>query len=412
MLLDGVERVLRSLSARTGWFLLVLHLSRIAPPGPRAHHRRVAAAVLDDTAARNDGQLFGLCNGDMALLFRPPDDGTGVSGLIARLFQADVPDLDALRTLWPLPAAADQARAYIHARLADSEPSPPMIEASASATASAAALLQTASINELLIRHTAIHLRPSRNDRIVPLFHTVSVSAAAVEARIRAAGPTVDAALLGHVVARFDQMMLHTLPDDVGAPDDKAGLHLRLTLGGVLSEAFAEFATSRAPGHRPVDVEVPFIEMVADPKGGLLARERLRLAGMRLVVSGLTDQILLASRPAVLEPHFMLLDWRPGISAEPGLASAVDRCGRERLVLSQCADEAALTWGLALGIQRFQGRFVDMLLAAARLRACDQAHGCTLRQCQARSAAIGSTIRGDCRNPPLLDRGLPAVGRR
>ena len=45
-------------SSDPGWVALALHLSRLPPPAPRPHHRRIARAVLDDAAARQGGPLL------------------------------------------------------------------------------------------------------------------------------------------------------------------------------------------------------------------------------------------------------------------------------------------------------------------------------------------------------------------
>jgi hypothetical protein len=58
------------------------------------------------------------------------------------------------------------------------------------------------------------------------------------------------------------------------------------------------------------------------------------------------------------------------------------------VVLHHAETEAALRWGMAQGLRRFQGRHVDAILAAGRILACPQATGCTVRQCMDRGAAI------------------------
>ena len=182
--LDGLERILRAPSGRAlGWSLLALHLSRIPPPGARAHHRRVAAAVLDDAAARSNGQLFALANGDLALLFRPADEGAGVLGTLARLFKADVPDADGLHTLWTLPDAAAPAVAWIRGRVAESDRAPPPPEPPSSTGAIAAmdAVVQTGALSDLVHRQTAVLLRPGHAVPVVPLFREVSISTAVLE---------------------------------------------------------------------------------------------------------------------------------------------------------------------------------------------------------------------------------------
>ncbi len=419
-LLEGAERILRAPSGRAlGWALLALHLSRIPPPGPRAHHRRVAAAVLDDAAARGNGQLFALANGDMALLFRPADEGAGVLGVLARLFKADMPDADALRTLWPLPDAGAAAVAWIRSRVAESDraPPPPEPPSSTSAIAAMDAVVQSGALSDLMHRQTAILLRPGRAIPVTPLFREVSISTAVLEARIAGGNATADPFLFNHLAARLDHRMLGALQQDVPRGGmlstglGVAALHVNLTLAGILSPEFAQFASACAPAiaaGRRIGVEVPFVEAFADVNSFILARERLRLAGLHLVLDGVTHQVLSVTSPAALEPSLVKLSWSPAMAeAGPELRDAVARTGPDRVLLHRADSEAAIAWGMSHGIMRFQGRYVDAMLASARLRACPAGKGCTVRQCIERASATGPAGRAGCRNLPLLDQGGP-----
>ena len=420
-LLDGVARILRQSGGKPGWMLLVLHLSRIPPPGPRAHHRRVAAAVLDDAAGRSSGQLFALGNGDMALLFRPGDGGEAASGLIARLFQGDAPDMAALRSVWPLPEAGLAALDYVHARVTEGGLAPPLPEPQASAGTIAAIdeLVQTAPLAELMHRQTAILLRPGQPDPMTPLYREVAISTMALEARLAASGQAqADPFLFSHLMAQLDRRMLSALLSDVPGRGvlsgglDMAALHVNLSLAGILSDRFAALAQACqrpiADGLR-IAIEIPYVEVFADPKAFVLARERLRLARMRLVLDGMTHHALLITAPAALKADLVKLSWSPAmVDCGAGLRTAIAALGAKRVVLHRAEGESALAWGLGHGINRFQGRYVDQMLAAERLRGCSQTRGCTLRQCSDRAASTCGSARGGCGNLALLDMAAPS----
>ncbi len=427
-LLDAVERILRAPPGRLlGWSLLALHLSRIPPPGPRAHHRRVAATVLDDAASRCSGQLFALPNGDMALLFRPTDAGAALLDILARLFKADVPDAGGLRSLWPLPNATLPTLTWLAERVAegDQAPMPPEPPSNTGAVAAMDAVVQTGALSDLMHRQTAILLRPGRTVPVVPLFREVTISTAVLEARIAGGQAMADPFLFSHLAARLDRRMLGALKDDVPGGGllsmglGAAALHVNMTLAGILSTGFANFASACpqaiAAGLR-IGVEVPFVEAFADIKSFILARERLRLAGLHLVLDGVSHHALMVTSPAVLKPSLVKLNWSPAMTAAGAdLRDAVLRLGADRIVLHRAESEAAIAWGLSHGITRFQGRYVDAMLAAERLRACPAANGCTMRQCRERASATGPAGRAGCRNVTLLDLGAPiyleAVGR-
>lgn len=419
-LLDGIERILRQGAPRNaGWALLALHLARIPAPGARAHHRRVAAAVLDDAAARGNGQLFALTNGDMALLFRPGETATPLLSVLARLFMADVPQSDQLYSLWPLPDAVQPALAYVTARVKEGETAVPLPEPQSSTSAIAAmdGIVQTGALSDLMHRQTAILLRPGNPVPLVPLFREVAISTAVLEARIVGGNATADPFLFSHLASRLDHRMLGDLRQDIPGGGllslglGAAALHINMTLAGILSQGFAHFATACAAAIQAglrIGVEVPFVEAFADINAFILARERLRLAKLHLILDGVTHHALLSSTPGMLEPSLLKLNWSPSIKGVgPELAEAVARLGPDRIVLHRCESEAAIGWGLKQGIARFQGRYIDAMLAAERLRACPHATGCTLRQCSERASATGPAGRSGCRNLPLLDLGAP-----
>ena len=418
-----MERILRAPPGRlVGWAVLALHLSRIPPPGARSHHRRVAAAVLEDAAARGAGQLFALANGDMALLFRPPDGGVAITAVLGRLFQADVPDEAALRSLWLLPHAAAQALDYIRARVTEGDRADPTPEPQVNAGTIAAReeVVQTSALPDLMHRQTAVLLRPGHKAPLAPLYREVAISTAVLEARIAAVGQAnADPFLFSHLGARLDVRMLTALRDDVpgggllsGGLATQAALHVNLTMAGILSASFVAFATACQEALRAgfaIGAEIQLVEAFADSKAFVLARERLRLAGLRLILDGVSHHALALTSPGTLEPALVKLSWTSAIpAAGPGLQDSIARLGPDRLVLCRADSEAAIAWGLSVGIRRFQGRYIDAMLAAERLRHCKHATGCALRQCIERASATGPAARTGCRNTQLLDFGAPA----
>lgn len=422
-LLDRIDRVLRAPAGRlTGYALLALHLSRAPQASVQIHHRRVVAAVLEDAATRQEGQLFVLGNGDMALLFRPVDGAQALLAVLTRLFKAAVPEPAGLYSLWPLPQSAPGALAFVLEMVREGERSPPAPEPQASTGAIAAmdGIVQHGLLSDLMHRQTAILLRPGQPIPMVPLFREVAIATAVLEARIVGGHAAADPFLFNHLAARLDHRMLKDLQRDVPAGGllsmglGSAALHINMTLAGILSQGFANFASAcpaaLSAGLR-IGVEVPFVEAFADIKSFILARERLRLAGLHLVLDGVTHQVLMLTSPGVLKPSLVKLSWSPAMrTAGPELAAAVALLGPERIVLHRSDGEAAIGWGLSHGITRFQGRYVDAMLAAARLKACPSAASCTLRQCRERASATGTGGRAGCRNLGLLDLAAPIHG--
>lgn len=415
-LLEAVERALR---APHGRMALVLHLSSMARPAPRAYHRRIARAVMDDAAQRHSGQVFALHNDDLLLLFRSEDAGIPVVQTLARLFLVDVPDAARVTTLWSLARHGAAVLQYAQTRLLDAVPDPTLDEPVGSAHAIDAieSIVQHSRLSDLTQRQTAVLLVPGSQARLRPLFREITFSVAVLEARIAAVGQAyADPFLFRHLASRLDGRMLDALRQDLqvngpltaGAREHGPMLHLNLTLAGILSDRFAQFAAAcRAVGAR-IGIEVSLVEACADAEAFMTARTRLRLAGLALVLDGVSHHALMLTTPMVLEPDLVKLDWSPQLpEAGSAIEKAVMALGSDRVVLHRAETEEALSWGLAHGIRRFQGRHVDTMLAAGRIGACAHGGGCSLRQCSERSSATGPGGRAGCSNPALLDAASP-----
>ena len=107
-LLAAAQRAARTPRARVA---VALHLSRLPTPGPRPYHRRIALAVLKETAQHHDGEVFLLAGGDAVLLCLQHQvspagpriaDPDGLPHIMARLFRADTPPGTGLTTVWAL----------------------------------------------------------------------------------------------------------------------------------------------------------------------------------------------------------------------------------------------------------------------------------------------------------------------
>jgi len=441
-LLDAAQRLARR---PQGWTALALHLSRLCPPAPRPHHRRIAHAMLQDAARRHDGQVHALRNGDIVLLCRtvaPPPGGppraaglpldpAALSGTLARLLQADAPDQSPLISVWPLEQAQDALLSYASACLTDGMAAPaaaPDAPAQVGTVGALGSSIAGGEITGLVQRQIGVVVTSSRGRPLAamqPLYSEVTFPIAALEARLAAGGTAeADPYLFCHLAVRLDARMLALLRREIGtgSPLDAAAprafrsrpapaLHVNLTLPGIVSPGFAQFAAAAHAAAASVGIEVALVEACADPTLFARAGRVVREAGMTLVLDGVSHLSLLLSCPATLQPDVMKLDWSPrllDLRAEERnlIAATLEQQGPDAVVLHHADTEAALRWGLAEGIHRFQGRHVDAMLAAGRMLACPSADGCTLRQCSERAAATEAAGRSLCRNTRLLDAAV------
>ena len=422
----AAERLLHDAAARAARFpqgrvALVVHLSRLHPPAPQPYHVRVARALLADAAGRRDGHLFALGNRDLVLLCAAGGEVLALPALLRRLLCRDAPDPAALVSLWDLQADAAALLAYAAARLVDPAgpvAAPPAGPVTPLALERVAAMLRGAGIDGLMRRQTAALLAPpgAGTAPLRPLFHEVAPSPAALAAVAEEAAPLVaDPCLSQPFAARLDAMLLDWLGAALGGggPADAARrglppLHLNLTLPTLRGAAFADLARRcRAAGAR-LGVEVRLQDAAADPAGFRAARQAAAALGCAVALDGVSHLALLVARPWELPADLIKLDWSPALAHLPAeeqaaLGAALRAAGPARIVLSGAGDEAALRWGGAQGIRRFQGPQVEALLAAARRLSCPAGRGCTRAQCAARATASDAAGRAPCRRPDLLD---------
>jgi hypothetical protein len=422
-LLAAVDRLSR---APQGWSAVALHLSRLLPPGARPHHRRVARAVMQDAARRGDGKVFDLRGGDVVLLAReaaPPP--LGVSEQLRRLFGREAADPAGIVSEWPLPDAGAALLTYVAECLGApqvgvaAEPGVPP----ATLVDAAIAAIGGARPSALLQRQTGVLLDlagGAAGVRMHAHHQELTISLEALEAPGEAPAQLgQDSALLRHLGPVLDQRILQILRDERGRGtplDIAAGVaiaqHLNLSLPGVLSDEFLALATPGRASRRPLGVEIPLVEAVADLAAFARAGERLRQLGARLVLDGVSHLALLLAHPAALGADLLKLEWSPQMAELPvgersALVRALTAADPARIILYQADSEAAVRWGLAQRIRMFQGRHIDQMLAVQRMIGCPGAAACTPRQCVERAAVTGGAVRASCTNLPLLDAGLP-----
>ena len=423
---DAVQRTLRTKHER--WAALALHLSRLPGPAPRPHHVRIARAVIDDAASRREGQVFTLATGDIVLLFPAADGGVGLATTLARLFAPDAPDADRLLSRWLLPADMPAMFAFLEqlpdgplAGIAAAGSDLPGPDAGLAAVASISRAVQPGRITDLMERQTGVLVALAGLTRVVPLFRELRFALPLLEARAAAAGHVTAAPFLFRNLAdRMATPMLEAVVDDLrraapllaGARRGRPMLHLDLGVEAVLSPLFGMVVDAARNAGSRVAVEIPLLEACADADAFVRARERIHAAGAGLVLDDVSHHAMLLTKPAILQPELLKLDWSPQVPlAGDALDAAIAAFGPARIVLHRADAEDAIRWGIARGIRRFQGRHVDSILAAGRLPACPEAAPCTLRKCAERETAATAAGRAGCGNLELLDAAMPLPNR-
>ena len=415
---DAVDRALRG---QANWTVLVLHLSRLPPPAPRPHHRRIARVVLDGAASREQGQLFTLLNGDMALLFPSRDGGAGLAATLASLFATDAPDAGLLLSRWMLPDHLGALVAFLDVLPTIMAPAQAEIDSGLAAVTTLFNMVDPRRIRDLLVRQTGVLVTLAGDARVLPVFREIRFSMAALESRAAAYGDVAaDPYLFRHLIAKLGVAMLaattsgieHEQPLLAGLRGGAVVLHINMSLEAILSPSFDILAEAALRTSTPIAVEIAMLEVFADTDIFLKARARIRDVGFTLVLDEVTQHALLVSKPMTFGFDWLKLDWtREMLQSDPRLDAAIDAIDPQKVILQKADTEDSVRWGMARGIRRFQGRHTDAMLAAGRLAVCHSAGACTLRKCIERESGATPAARTGCNNLALLDTSVIGAER-
>ena len=175
--------------------------------------------------------------------------------------------------------------------------------------------------------------------------------------------------LFQHLTTKLDQRMLAW----VSKNDDatlKSAFSLNINIASVLSPRFLAFDGQLDRLRRnTIIMELQMVDIFADIPRYLFAREYLQSRGYRVCIDGVTDLSLPFVDRAGLGAELVKLQWsnalRDQLTGERGerLRAALKRIDASRVILTRCESDDALELGQTLGINLFQGYFLDHLLS-------------------------------------------------
>ncbi|HLN22736.1 MAG TPA: hypothetical protein VK558_01995 [Patescibacteria group bacterium] len=418
LLLGAAERIDR---IRQGRLAIHVHLSRLRPQNRQDGHIRIALRMLEPMINAYRGQMFLLGNSDVVFMLKDPNL-TDVENMVFKLralFSKDPLTFvdkgdgrDNFCTWFDLGVTSDyeafvgmsrtvteEARQRSRDKAKARVELPPIDPTGLGEVMEALAAID---VSGMIRRQAAIVIDGTSAE---VLFQEFYIAMAELQKALAA-----DMNLLGnrwlfqHLSQTLDLRVLSAL-QDMALRKRPNMFSLNLNIASVLSKQFDDFEKSEST-RSALSVEFQVLDVLADSRGYYAARERLREVGHQVVLDGLNELTLQFMDVTQFDADLYKVTWSPEMGeGEHGdiTAAAMAPLGMEKILLARCDSESAIQWGLNQGIQRFQGRYVDAMLAAYTMAGCNKSSACTLGQCIARHGVVAGPMRSECGNNDMLD---------
>ena len=392
-----LEYLRRLESRKEGRLAVRVRLSGLLPFNRREQHLNAARAGLAQLSDERKGQLFGLANADLFFFFTKE---------VEALVRTEITRVRFLFTDDPVVAKGENADEFItwyavdrqyDALVRAARGSPDGIGAARSAAAgrdgaradlvarhdASSALtpelldrieagLVQADLSSLLRRHAVCSVQNETSPEPKFVEWTVSISDLA-QTMLPHFDFASDPLLFQHLTESLDRRMLSLLAKP-GGPLDGGDISVNLNVATLLSESFFAFDEKLFTARRGcIVIELKLEDIAQDPESFEFACRLAQSKGYRLCLDGLTLWTLdLVDRSRLgvdyLKLHFDALMLVEATERRAWLADAVARTGPAHFILSHVESAEGVAFGQAAGVQLFQGRHVERLLAEARQR--------------------------------------------
>jgi hypothetical protein len=419
LLLGAAERISR---IRDGRVAVHIHLSRLRPQNRQDGHIRIALRMLEPIVNAYRGQMFLLGTSDIVFMLKDPYV-TDVENMIYKLralfskdpltFNDSGDGQDNFCTWYELGDGGDYEAFLLMSRNATAEARKRTREKTAAPQerrpidskilGDVLARLSQMNVSELIRRQASMVIL--KETQAVVLFQEFFVGMAELQ---KALAPDINLMgnrwLFQHLSQTLDLRVLGAL-GEMKLRERPKIYSLNLNISTITSAAFEKFE-ALAKDRAGILVELQVLDIIGDSRGFFTARQRLRERGHQLAIDGLNELTMQFMDIAQFDADLYKITWSPDMAGgEHGeaMSLALASISNEKILLARCDSEAAISWGLNRGIERFQGRYVDAMLAAFTMQMCDKASACTLAQCTSRHAVVTGPLRSECGNNDMLD---------
>ena len=390
LLLDYVHRLD---SHKQGRRAVHVHLSALQPYNRREHHIRIAANTFEPLVKMHEGQLFVLKNSDLFFIYKAASQSDVETSLLKlRVLFSDDPlmgdevqtagDNNAFHTYYDAekeyPKILAIARALVHAGEDDSprqsdgnsknqlqkrqekgEPLSPRLLGRVIQS------LQRADLSNMVRRQFICALIGKATPQ--PLFSELFISIADLRETLMP-GVNVSASkwLFQHLTETLDRRVLAML-SKTNDHSITGEISVNLNVSTLLSPEFIQFDDSLNAAMRgSVVVELQKVDIFSDLNAFLFARDFAKERGYRICIDGLTHETMPFVNREKLGADMVKLVWQPDLEEKVGqkrIRRLVKDMQAARVILCRCDNEAAITFGQGVGINMFQGRYIENLIA-------------------------------------------------
>lgn len=174
--------------------------------------------------------------------------------------------------------------------------------------------------------------------------------------------------LFMYLTETLDKRVLASL----GRHDDGAltsNFSLNMNVSTIFSDDFLEFDENLNPVQRSTIVlEFQLIDIFSDIKAFILAKTFAQYRGYKICIDGITVDKLQYIDRENLQSDLIKIIWHPSfmdiIREDKHFTDYVNKLERSRMILCRVDDPQAVEIGNSLGINLYQGRYIQRLLAA------------------------------------------------
>jgi len=215
---------------------------------------------------------------------------------------------------------------------------------------------------------------------------------------------TSDYWLFRHFTEHLDKKMLSrmlVLPSSIRLPK----ISLNLNINTVFSKEFRAYTEKFAD--EKLIIEFQIVDILNNIDGYFKARDYLTPLGHKVLIDCVNTNELDFIDIASFKPHYVKLIWNEDgnfTKSSSLIKELAFQIGGKKIILARADSDRALSFGTELGIEIYQGYYVDTINAVFSKTNCNVGSNCSLEKCAAAKREIIGGNREQCKNHPLLDR--------